>query len=115
MNLDGNQKQIQMSKSYIKCLKCKTVNLNLDYCSNCGAILNVVLKRKLEREKVAQEKLELELLTEKPGKIETFLRKGSEHSNIIIRLIFKIVFYIWFFFAVVIGGLIAAVISAVAG
>lgn len=104
-----------MSKSYIKCLECNTVNLNQDYCTNCGAILNVVLKRKLEREKIAQEKLELALLTEKPGAVETFLRKGSEHSNIIIRMIFKLVYYIWFFFAIVIGGLIAAVISAVAG
>ncbi|CAM4084851.1 hypothetical protein FLAN108750_09400 [Flavobacterium antarcticum] len=104
-----------MSKTYIKCLKCNTVNLNLDYCSNCGAILNIVLKRKLEREKRAEEKLELERLTEKPSTIEAFLRKGSKHSNIIIRLIFKLFYYIWFFFAIVIGGLIAAVISTVAG
>lgn len=104
-----------MSKSYIKCLKCNTVNLNQDYCTNCGAILNVVLKRKLEREKIAEQKLELERLTEKPGAVETFLRKGSEHSNIIIRSFFKLLFYIWFFFAIVIGGLIAAFISAVAG
>lgn len=96
-------------------MECNTVNLNRDYCSNCGAILDVILKRKLEREKVAQEKLELERLTEKPGTIETFLRKGAEHSNIIIRMIFKLVYYIWFFFAIVIGGLIAAAISAVAG
>lgn len=96
-------------------MECNTVNLNRDYCSNCGAILDVILKRKLEREKVAQEKLELERLTEKPGTIETFLRKGTQHSNIVIRLIFKLVYYIWFFFAIVIGGVIAAAISAVAG
>lgn len=104
-----------MKKSYIKCLQCNTVNLNREYCSNCGAILDLILKRKLEREKIAEEKLELKRRTEKPGSIETFLRKGAEHSNIIIRLIFKLVFYIWFFFAVIVGGLIAAAISAVAG
>lgn len=42
--------------SYIKCLSCGTVNYNLDYCQNCGTIINIVLKRRIEEEEKRQEK-----------------------------------------------------------
>ncbi|MFA9189385.1 hypothetical protein AAGV33_01965 [Flavobacterium sp. FBOR7N2.3] len=99
-----------MSKSYIKCSECNTVNLDNDYCSNCGALLDVVLKRKLEREKKAQHQKE-----EKPSQISEFLRKGTTHPNSIIRILFQIFNSIWLFFAMVFGGIIAAIIAAAAG
>lgn len=103
-----------MSKSYIKCSKCGIENVNNDYCSICGTILNVVLQRKLEREKINQSKLTARE-NEKPSKMGAFLKNGSEHSNIIIRTFFKVGYAVWFFFAIVIGGFIAAIIGAAAG
>ena len=100
-----------MSKSYIKCSECNTFNLNKEYCSNCGALLDLVLKRRLETEKKIQE----ESLNKGANRFEVFFDKGLEHSNIIIRTIFKVIYSIWLFFAVIIGGLIALVTATVAG
>ena len=105
-----------MSKSYIKCSECNTFNLNNEHCSSCGAILDLVLKRRLETHKKLQERLEEKEKTKKViNKFEVFFDKGLEHSNIIIRLLFKAVYSIWLFFAVIIGGLIALVTATVAG
>jgi len=103
-----------MNKSYIKCPNCGTENVNNDYCRTCGTIINVVLQRKLERERIEQTKLTARQ-NEKPSQVGAFLKKGENHSNIIIRAFFKVVYAIWFFFAVIIGGFIAAIISAAAG
>lgn len=103
-----------MNKSYIKCSECGTVNYNNEYCSNCNALLDVVLKRRLKSESKIQEKIDQER-DKKPNKIEVFLKNGLEHSNIIIRLFFKAAYAIWLFFAFIIGGIIAAVTAAAAG
>ena len=103
-----------MSTSYIKCPKCGTENVNNDYCSNCGAIINGVLERKLERDLKNQARQDAKN-AEAPSKVELFLKKGLEHPNLIIRIFFKVGYGIWFFFAVIIGGMIAAVIGAAAG
>ena len=105
-----------MSKSYIKCSECNTFNLNQEYCSNCGALLDLVLKRRLETEKKLEEKKDKnESANKGTNRFEVFFDKGLEHSNIIIRSIFKVVYSIWLFFAVIIGGLIALVTATVAG
>ncbi|MEZ7499273.1 hypothetical protein QO200_11045 [Flavobacterium sp. Arc3] len=105
-----------MNKSYITCSECGTVNLNNEYCSNCGAILDVVLKRRLEREKKIKEKIERKEKTKKePSKIELFLKNGAEHPNLVVRILFKAVYSIWIFFAIVIGALISLVVAAAAG
>lgn len=105
-----------MNKSYIKCSACTTVNLNNEYCSNCGALLDVVLKRQLETEKKLQVKIEEAVKTKKPpSKIEVYFNKGLEHSNFFIRYFFQALYSIWLFFAVIIGGIIAAVTAAAAG
>lgn len=103
-----------MSKSYIKCLACNTINLNNDYCSNCGAILDLVLKRKLENEKKVQQKIE-EKEKEEPSRISVFLKRGTTHKNGFIRSFFQTADAIWTFFAMVFGGFIAAIIAAAAG
>ena len=105
-----------MNKSYIKCLECNTVNLNKQYCTNCGVLLDLVLKRRMETEKKLQEKKDQkDVLKKGANKFEVFFDKGLEHSNIIIRLFFKAIYSIWLFFAVIIGGLIALVTATVAG
>ena len=105
-----------MSKSYIKCSECNTFNLNNEYCSDCGALLDLVLKRRMETQKKIQEKKDQkEIANNGINKFEVFFDKGLEHANIIIRSIFKVVYSIWLFFAVIIGGLIALVTATVAG
>ena len=105
-----------MNKSYVKCSECNTFNLNNEYCTNCGVLLDLVLKRRMETEKKLQEKKDQKEVASKGiNKFEVFFDKGLEHSNIIIRLLFKAVYSIWLFFAVIIGGLIALVTATVAG
>lgn len=103
-----------MSKSYIKCLECNTVNTDRDYCSKCGAIINIVLKRQLEREKKVQEKIE-QKKSKVPSKVDVFLKNGKSHSNIIIRALFQVGYLIWVFFSMLIGILISIVVAAAAG
>lgn len=103
-----------MSQSYIKCLQCGTVNLNSDYCNSCGAIINITLKRRLESEKKIQKKIEEEKI-KKPSRIDEFLKRGTEHQNSAVRMLFQAIYSIWVFLAMVVGGLIASVIAAAAG
>lgn len=103
-----------MNKSYIKCSECNTFNLNNEYCSNCGALLDVVLKRRIESENKILEKIKQER-EKKPSKIELFFNKGLAHSNFLIRLFFKAIYSIWIFFAVMIGGIVALVTAAASG
>jgi len=105
-----------MNKSYITCLECGTVNLNNDYCSNCGAILDVVLKRRLESKKKVQVRtMQQEKTRKKPNKMELFLKNGAEHPNVVVQILFQLVYSIWIFIGVVIGGLISLVIAIAAG
>ena len=105
---------IMSQKSYVRCLECDTLNLNIDYCKNCGSIVNIILKRELEREKKIQKDIEQERV-KKPSKIDEFLRRSTEHPNVIVRMFSQVVYAMWFFFAAVIGGLIAAVVAIAAG
>lgn len=105
-----------MNTSYITCSECSTVNLNRDYCSNCGNLLDVVRKRQLEDEKKIHDKMVLQEKSKKePNKIELFLENGGEHSNILVRFFFKVSYYIWIFFAFVIGGIISMIVAIAAG
>lgn len=38
-------------KSYIICNQCGTKNQNRNYCTNSGELINITLKRRIEREK----------------------------------------------------------------
>ena len=100
--------------SYIKCLKCNTLNPNVDYCTNCGEIINIVLKRQIENEKRLQIKIH-EKNIKSPDKIAAFLQKAAEHPNIIVRWFIGAAQSIWTFLALVIGALISMVIAIAAG
>lgn len=105
-----------MNKTYITCSECGIVNLNAEFCSNCGALLDVVARRKLERELESNRKTKLQASLKKgPSKIETFLKNGTEHSNALIRLLFQGGYYIWLFFALVFGAFISLIVAAAAG
>ena len=101
-------------KSYITCSKCGTKNQNTDYCINCGELINITLKRKIENDKKIQKRKETEEL-KKPNKFDKFIERGLYHPNSFIRCSANALYSIWTFFAMVLGALIAAVIAAAAG
>ena len=101
-------------KSYVKCLECATVNLNRDYCENCGAIININLKRQLQREKKLREQVEVERI-KGPSKVDKFFDDASEHPNSIVRGFSKFIYAIWLFLGMVVGAIIAGFISVVTG
>lgn len=92
-----------MSKHYITCKKCNTENLNTDYCNHCGEIINIVLQRQLEQQKVQQERISKELNTE-PNKIEKTIRQLLNHSNPFIRFFVFILHSIWIVIAAIAAG-----------
>lgn len=100
--------------SFIKCLECNTLNRNTDYCTKCGALINIVMKRRLENEKKIQKRIQQEKV-KAPSKIDIFLEKGMVHPNSIVRGLFQVLYSTYVFVAFVVGGLIAAAIATAAG
>ncbi len=101
-------------KSYVKCLECGTLNLNRDYCEGCGSIININLKRQIEREKRAEKEVEEER-AKGPSKIDKFLQSATEHPNTVVRGLSHFVYTIWIFLGMVVGAIIAGFISVVTG
>ena len=100
--------------SFIKCPQCNTRNQNTDYCINCGALINVILQRKIESDEKIQKRVEEDKING-PYKIERILQKAENHPNSLIRYSVGILHSIWTFFALVIGALIAGVVAIAAG
>lgn len=98
----------------IKCSECGTITYNSDHCSNCGALINIDLKRRMVRDKKVQEKVLAER-ERKRGKSEIFAERALEHPNFIVRSFSKAVRSIFLFFGMVVGGIIAAIIALASG
>ncbi len=96
-------------KRYRRCTKCNTMNLNRDYCEQCGTLINVNLRRKLEREARATKKEE-ERKLEKPSATVLFFKKMREHPNLFIRILGKILYSVWVI-VVAIGAFLAFIFS----
>ncbi|GAA4115288.1 hypothetical protein GCM10022393_15400 [Aquimarina addita] len=97
---------------YRKCQKCGTMNLNQDYCVQCGAIVNTTLKRKIEREKLIKKKASLQAQNKK-NKVSSFIERSQTHPNVIIRYTAKFLYSIWLL-VIAIGSLIAFIIGYIA-
>lgn len=82
------------NKTFRTCQNCGTVNLDRDYCKNCGEIININLKRKLEREQKAQEKAASKKVKKK-NKITVFFEKAKENDNLFIRYTARFFYSIW--------------------
>lgn len=93
-----------MSKHYITCKHCQTENLNTDYCTNCGQIINIVLERQLEQQRIKEERIQKELQTA-PTPLEKIAQKLRNHSNPIVRLLFFIVHTVWLIVATIAAGI----------
>lgn len=100
------------NKTYRTCQNCGTVNLNRDYCKNCGEIININLKRKLEREAKAQEKIATKKVKKK-NKVTLFFEDAKEHENAIIRYTARFFYSIWII-VLAIGSFLALVFGYIA-
>lgn len=98
--------------NYIKCLECGTVNNNTDYCSNCGAIINVTLKRKLDREKRAADK-KAHTETKTTTKVDSFFDRAKNHPNVIVRGAARALYSVWWI-VMIVGGVLAYVLGIIA-
>ncbi len=80
--------------TYKICPNCKKANINRDYCEHCGTIINVYLKRKLERRQQEDQKRRL---AKESGKIRitTFFENAQQHPNFLIRLFAGLFYSIW--------------------
>lgn len=101
-------------ETYRTCSHCGTVNLNRDYCKNCGKIININLKRKLERERKAEEKSRTEIKNQKKkSKVTLFFERARENENIIIRYTARFFYSIWIV-VLAIGSFLALVFGYIA-
>ena len=80
--------------AYRKCSNCGTVNLNSDYCENCGELINIKLKRQLAREANDIKKQE-DKAAEKPNAVTVFFKKALKHPNLLIKIPAVIFYSIW--------------------
>ena len=85
------------------------MNLNRDYCEQCGTIINVILQRKLEREAQAVKKEQARKL-EKPRATVLFFKKMREHPNLFIRIFGKLLYSVWALVAMI-AALLAFIFS----
>ena len=103
-----------MGYIYIKCPDCGIINTQDENCTGCGAILNVVLRRRQEDEKKRLQRMPTNSISEHSSG-NKFMRWGERHPNSAVRHIFSVLNTIWLFCAMVLGALIATVIAVAAG
>ena len=101
------------NKTYRRCLNCGKVSLNQDYCPDCGNIININLKRTLERKEKAIRKQKEKDKTKKKSAVTLFLEDVKDHENIIIRYVARFFNAIWLV-VIAIGSFLALLISYIA-
>lgn len=78
-------------KTYVRCPECDTINLNSDYCKNCGALINTILKRKNTRlDRIAAQKEEQQQKPESNSKIKQL----KSHRFWIVRAAANTVYWV---------------------
>lgn len=97
--------------TYRNCQSCGTSNQNRDYCKNCGAIININLKRKLEREARAQKKRDA--APQKKNKVTLFFERAMNHSNPLIKWPMQLLYSVWLV-VLAIGSFLALLFSYIA-
>lgn len=80
--------------SIIKCHACGTFNRNLDYCSNCGELINPTLIRKGKNDKRKQKHLE-QLKKEQIEAENSVIYKLRNHRFWLVRAFGNIVHSVW--------------------
>ncbi|WP_273567122.1 hypothetical protein [Maribacter halichondriae] len=62
------------NETYRRCSNCGEMWLNQDYCPTCGNIINITLKRELERKEKAIQKQKKIDATKKKSAVTLFLK-----------------------------------------
>ena len=89
-----------MAKTYKKCPECGELNLNTELCSNCGAILDIRKRRKLERERKRKIKRPVE---QKKNKLTEWFENAKNHQNIFVRLTARLFYSVWILMIAIAG------------
>lgn len=77
----------------IKCPKCGTFNENLDYCSNCGTLINFKKRREIEHQKSEKRR---QLFHEQDEKTSfAAVDKYKNHRFFLVRVFGYIIYYVW--------------------
>lgn len=101
------------AETYRRCPNCGKMSLNQDYCPACGSIINIILKRELERkEKAAQKQKERNNSTTKSA-VTIFLENIKNHDNLIIKYTARFLYSIWLI-VIAIGSFLALLFSYIA-
>jgi uncharacterized Zn finger protein (UPF0148 family) len=101
------------NKTYRKCANCGTVSLNQDYCPSCGHIININLKRELERKETAVQQKQKLKIKNKKNSVTLFFEKAKDHDNFIIKYVARFFYSIWVV-VVVVGSFLALVFGYIA-
>ena len=78
----------------IKCRSCQTWNNDRDYCINCNSVISIQEEERIENAK----KKEIERNKPK-DKIDLFVEKYKNHSNIFIKGTFYMFYSVYLIFA----------------
>ncbi|GAA4271478.1 hypothetical protein U6A24_12905 [Aquimarina gracilis] len=98
-----------MSDVYRKCPECGIMNLNRDYCEQCGVLVNTNMRRQKERQQRIKKKKAV-AAAKKPNRITLFFEKAKTHPNPIIRFVVLFFYSIWIV-VLAIGSFLALIIG----
>src|SRR6056297_672191 len=101
------------SETYRRCPKCGKMSLNQDYCPACGSIINITLKRELERKEQASQRTKKRNDPKKKSAVTLFLENVKDHDNVIIKYIARFFYGIWII-VLAIGSFLALLFSYIA-
>lgn|SRR5690606_29448012 len=96
----------------VRCLECGHININKDYCEQCGAIVNPVLKRNKDHQ--SRIKVQKEIDSQRAlEKSQRFFERNRRHKNFFIRIFFQFLYSIWVI-VMAIGTFIAWLVTTIA-
>ncbi len=96
-------------KTYITCPNCKTVNIDADYCSNCGEIINVSKKRVIERKTLEEKRAQLRR-DKKQNTAPSWISQWRNDQNPIKKIAGNAIYFVY-----IITLSVAAFIAYIAG
>jgi len=100
-------------ETYRRCSNCGEISLNEDYCPNCGTIVNITLKRELERKEKVVKRQKAQADPKKKSAVTLFLENVKDHENLIIRYVARFFYSIWLV-VIAIGSFLALLFGYIA-
>lgn len=101
------------TETYRRCSNCGKMSLNQDYCTACGSIINITLKREQERKEKTRQRIKELSDPKKKSAVTVFLENVKDHDNIIIKFVARFFYGIWII-VLAIGSFLALLFSYIA-